>query len=329
MLDILDCIDAGSEYCPCHLAETGECIMCSQLQGRTFCDCRNWKGVCIYQEFVSNRYKKKEQRKSRICSILQRDEIREGLIILKIQTEKDMARELNVPGAYVFLRSSESPEYYDTPMSVMMVDETEGTITTAVQTRGVKTKVLKNINEKIEVRGPYWNGIMGLKYIKQLRNSSVLLVVRGIGQASALPVARKLIVSGNKVEVILDKGRSESSFTEAYFNDLGCGIVHKSLCESKGFKIPSETLEYIKMRIEEKKIKLVYSGGSEKLHEGIAEFLFSLQEKPYFSCSNDAKFCCGEGICGSCHIRLQDGSRIKTCKTQVNPFLLYEGRINR
>ncbi|PKM90656.1 MAG: 2-polyprenylphenol hydroxylase [Firmicutes bacterium HGW-Firmicutes-12] len=327
MLKILDCIDAGSEYCPCHLAETGECIMCSQLQGKTFCDCRSWKGVCIYQEFTNNRYQKREQRQSKLCHILHREEVSEELFILRIKTHKDMARELNVPGAYVFLRSSENADYYDTPMSVMKVDEHEGTITTALQIRGIKTKALKNLNEQIEVRGPYWNGIMGLKYIKGLRGSKVLLVARGVGQASALPVAKKLVISGNKVTVILDKG-SSGIFTETYFNELGCNIVHKPLLEGKGFKIPQETLEYMKMRIQEDEIKLVFSGGSERLHEGIAEFLLSLQEKPYFTCSNDAKFCCGEGICGSCHIRLKDGSRIKTCKTQLNPFLLYEGRIN-
>mgnify|MGYP000921887947 CR=1 FL=1 len=50
----MDCIDCGTEYCPCHLAESGECIMCSQLQGECFCDCVNWKGVCVYQELFNN-----------------------------------------------------------------------------------------------------------------------------------------------------------------------------------------------------------------------------------------------------------------------------------
>ena len=25
--ETIDCIDAGSEFCPCHLAESGECIL--------------------------------------------------------------------------------------------------------------------------------------------------------------------------------------------------------------------------------------------------------------------------------------------------------------
>ena len=27
----IDCIDAGTEYCPYKLAESGECLLCSQL----------------------------------------------------------------------------------------------------------------------------------------------------------------------------------------------------------------------------------------------------------------------------------------------------------
>lgn len=42
--EVIDCIDAGTEFCPCHLAEEGECILCSQLHGKCFCDCVNWKG---------------------------------------------------------------------------------------------------------------------------------------------------------------------------------------------------------------------------------------------------------------------------------------------
>lgn len=30
----LFCVDAGSAYCPCYLAESGECIACSLLRGK-------------------------------------------------------------------------------------------------------------------------------------------------------------------------------------------------------------------------------------------------------------------------------------------------------
>lgn len=70
--EIKDCIDAGSEYCPCHLAETGDCILCSQLSGKKFCDCINWKGVCIYQEFIWNGKKAKEERETYLGKIIKK-----------------------------------------------------------------------------------------------------------------------------------------------------------------------------------------------------------------------------------------------------------------
>ena len=47
----MDCIDVGSENCPCYLALTGDCLICSRLQGKDYCGC-NWAGVCVYNEFI-------------------------------------------------------------------------------------------------------------------------------------------------------------------------------------------------------------------------------------------------------------------------------------
>lgn len=326
MLKIMECIDAGSEYCPCHLAETGECIMCSQLQGKTFCDCRNWKGVCIYQHFVSNREQKKERRSSFSCEILSVNLLSDSAAIMQIKTSKTLARELNVPGAYVFLRSPEDPEYYDTPMSVMAVDEANSTLLMAIAVRGIKTKILSRLAGEISVRGPYWNGLLGLKHIKTLRNSNALLVVRGIAQAAAVPVAKKLMQAGNRIKVILDKGRDDLDFAWDYFVAMGCEITACPVLDGKSLKIPEEARKYITKRLVDEEIKLVYSGGTEKFHEGISSILAALDSDIFFTSSNDAKFCCGEGICGSCHIRLGDGTRIKTCKTQLSPAQLLGGR---
>ncbi|MBZ4654133.1 MAG: Oxidoreductase FAD-binding domain protein [Peptococcaceae bacterium] len=326
MQQILNCIDAGSEYCPCYLAEIEECLMCSQLQGKAFCDCRNWKGVCIYQEYVWNRNRMKEGRRTSLCTILEKKVLMDAVMLLKIQVSRTLARELNQPGAYVFMRDVKNPAFFDTPMSVMRANEEEGTIEIAIQIRGVKTKSLQELGTEILIRGPYWNGLLGLKYLKGLSNGKALLVTRGIAQAPALPVARKLILSGNSVDVILDKGRAGINFTEEYFKELGCQVIHKPVLNGKTLTILEETRELIRQYIVEKGINLIYSGGSDKLHEGIGELLAELKSGVYFTCSNDAKFCCGEGVCGSCHTRLNDGSRIKTCKTQISPVEIFGGR---
>jgi len=327
MQQVLNCIDAGTEYCPCFLAETGECLMCSQLQGKTFCDCRNWNGVCIYQEYVSNRSQMKEHRKTLPCRILKRDIVSDSVIILKIQVNKTLARELSQPGAYVFLRNTKDPDYFDAPMSIMSVDEREGTIEVAIQIKGAKTRALDELNTTdVSLRGPYWNGVLGLKYIKMLQKQKALIITRGVGQAPAVAVAKKLIHAGNHVEVILDQGRAGVNFAERYFRELGCEIQLKPVLNLKTLTLTDEINEYIRQSVLENGIKLVYSSGTDKIHQGICSVLQAMAPDVFFACSNGASFCCGEGICGSCQTRMSDGTRIKTCKTQLNPVEIYGRR---
>jgi hypothetical protein len=86
--EAVDCVDAGTDYCPCYLAETNNCLICSQLQGKVFCDCINWKGVCIYQEFVWNGNKMKEPRENVPVSILEKRFINENILFLKLKKIK-------------------------------------------------------------------------------------------------------------------------------------------------------------------------------------------------------------------------------------------------
>ncbi len=322
---ILDCVDCGTEYCPCYLAESGDCLICSQLQGKEFCDCLNWKGVCVYQEYIWNRSRMKEGRKSLQADILKVEQAAESVFLLTAGVYSTLARELNQPGAYVFLRYPEAPGIFDTPMSIMTADPVAGTVTMAIQVKGVKTKNLSKLNGRVLIRGPYWNGLLGLKNINGLVNSKALLAVRGIAQAPAVPVARKLRSNGNKVIVLLDPGRANLDFAAPLMSELGCTVKTISLLD-KNLQVPAWALEEIRKKIEEHDIKLVYSGGTEKLHEGLSNLLGKLERQIFLICSNDARFCCGEGVCGSCHIRLPGGQRVKTCKTQIDPLEIYAGR---
>jgi hypothetical protein len=44
----------GSDRCPCILSILGECLVCSHLQGKQFCDC-HWSGFCVYINFLYNK----------------------------------------------------------------------------------------------------------------------------------------------------------------------------------------------------------------------------------------------------------------------------------
>jgi dihydroorotate dehydrogenase electron transfer subunit len=334
-MKISDCIDAGTEYCPCSLAETGECIMCSQLQGKVFCDCTNWKGVCIYQEYIWNHSQSKENRQVYRCRILAKEAVSPAVTVFTIQVKRTLARELKEPGAYVFLRIPDYPTFFDLPMSIMSADERAGVIKIAVQERGVKTKYLlqreagrreEQQREEVLLRGPYWNGILGLKYLKSFQKGKALVVVRGIGQAPALPVAKKLLQGGNEVEVLLDRGRIAVDFTGDLFRKMGCRVLEKQLLKREDLTITEETLAYLQDSLLNKGVGLIYGGGSDLLHQGLSRLIQEVERGAFFVCSNNAQLCCGEGICGSCQTRLADGSRVKRCKTQLAALNIYEGR---
>jgi hypothetical protein len=238
----LECIDAGSEYCPCFLAEANECITCSHLQGKEFCDC-NWRGVCIYQEFVWAGNKKKDIRSSYPAVVLEKAQVSPNTIIFKLQVTKTLARELDNPGAYVFMRDKQKPGFFDVPMSVMAVDTIKGEIDVALQVQGAKTKALVGPKNGIVVRGPYWNGILGQRYLKGIRNGNCLVIARGIGQAPAVKVVRYLNRGNSRVRVIIDPGKAGAVFGSEFLKDLPYEIEELDLNSRQGIKVVNNYLK--------------------------------------------------------------------------------------
>ena len=72
------CVDCGSQYCPCHLAYTGDCIKCSLIRGEKTCDCV-WQGICVYNEVQHSNEELVNERKEYSCDILEKSEIAENL----------------------------------------------------------------------------------------------------------------------------------------------------------------------------------------------------------------------------------------------------------
>lgn len=313
----IDCVDAGTDYCPCYLAETNNCIICSQLQGKEFCDCINWKGVCIYQEYIWNGSKGKQIRESLSVNVIEKNEINEKVLFLKLKVSKTLARELNQPGSYIFIRDEKYPQFFDVPMSVMYSDETDGMIDLLIQIRGIKTKVLNKIGETLKIRAPYWNGVIGLKNLKAVAGQNCLIVARGISQAPSVLVAKKLKASNNNIKVLLDEGSSGTSYSKKYYEKLGCDIIKAEILKNKIFDETARQI--IKNIIRDFNIKFIFSGGSDIIHKEILNIIKETDDKILFACTNNANICCGEGICGSCSIRLKDRRSIKACKAQVDP----------
>ncbi|MEW9093784.1 MAG: sulfide/dihydroorotate dehydrogenase-like FAD/NAD-binding protein [Clostridiaceae bacterium] len=322
--EVRDCMDAGSEYCPCHLAESGECLLCSQLRGKDFCDCINWKGVCIYQEFVWNGEKAKDGRCEIQCVLLNKKYIYEDLVLYTISVPHKLAKELNNPGTFVFLRKPDSEYFFSTPISVMEVNIEENRIVLAIEVKGVKTKNLDLLKEgeKILLKGPYCNGVLGLKNLDKSKDGTAVVITRGIGQAPIVPVLKKLYTNNNKIYVLIDSKPYEKIFIDNYIEQYNCEVIDTTVINEKG-EIPSEFKNILISILKNEKVNIVHSSAADIVNYNVLNLIGETVE---FSCCNNGKMCCGEGVCGSCSVKNKYFNIERSCKLQIDPRNILEGR---
>lgn len=328
-----ECIDAGTEYCPCHLAETGDCILCSQLQKCDCCHCEHWKGVCIYQEFVWNNCKAKKMREYHKCKIIEKKIYSDSVVIFTIKAQESLLRDLTPPGSFVFLRKPKDVSLFDFPISLMDVNLKEHTMKLAIQLVGVKTNRIDELkeNDDILIKGPYWNGILGLKHIKECpNNSTCVLIGRGIGQAPMIPVLKALNEKKCRIITIIDKGKYPNVFVDDYIDMYNPQVI---LCNTleKG----DLTLEFKEILLDtliNEKPYLVHCDGADILNYNVMKGIDAVNESEalsheiLYSCCNNAKMCCGEGVCGCCTRKNNDRVLRRMCKMQTDPKYVLEGR---
>ncbi|MDP4144847.1 MAG: sulfide/dihydroorotate dehydrogenase-like FAD/NAD-binding protein [Bacillota bacterium] len=309
--------------CPCHLAETGDCILCSQLSGKNFCDCVNWKGVCIYQEYFWNGCKAKDTRTSYLCRIISKENVEENVIILTLLAKHKLVQDLNCPGGFIFMRNPKSDQFFDAPISIMEADIEENTLTLAIELKGVKTKNIDKLQEddNVLIRGPYWNGVLGLKNVTSTKDSTAILVARGIGQAPMIPVMKKLYSQGNKIIAIIDKGSYKNLFINDYLEM--CNAITHEINMLNGGDLSEEFIKFLTGLTDSEKPEIIHCAGPDILISKVMNFV-----KPgiKFSCCNNAKMCCGEGVCGTCSVRYKGHKVKKLCKVQIDPEYIFKDR---
>lgn len=301
------CVDCGSQYCPCHLAYTGDCIKCSLIRGEKTCDCV-WQGICVYNEVQHSNEKLVNERKEYSCDILEKGEIAENLFLVKIKIPKNLVKHLCSPGAYVLLKSkNRESAIFNTPISVMNVDAENSILEVVIKQVGIKTKTLLDFEDVI-VKGPYFNGIFGVDKICKTKNSNCLVGLSGLSQVNSINVVRKLLENKNTVEVFINKNSIILEEVTEKLNNLGVNIHIIDIEEDKNFII-----DYIKRN----NVSLVYSGGYNPFNKYMKELVDSINKDIALAIANNNLICCGEGICGACTVNL-NGERVKSCKAQIN-----------
>ncbi|MBE3520087.1 MAG: hypothetical protein IMW97_07265 [Firmicutes bacterium] len=306
----LPCFDAGTEFCPCPLAELGHCVACSVLRGENRCDC-GWGGVCIYEEFLRNGRKAVPVRREWEAQVIHREEIVpereasvESAFWFRVRAPEELTRWFVLPGSFAFVRIRGRPEMFNVPLSAM---DREGDILTfACEVLGPKTRDLRReIRPGTEVilKGPFWSGVQGLGAIRAHPAGKSLIVAKGIGQAPAVFLARYLKTRGGAVKALLGPGSLGAIFIEDILAGFGVSVV-------KMPKEPDHNLGRIVEEITSEEYDLVVSSNARHQHKTLWRVIANLPRSPAFAWVSDVTMNCGEGLCGAC----LGGRETRLCK---------------
>lgn len=307
------CVDAGTVNCPCPLAETGDCLICSRLAGKDCCDC-SWAGVCVYNEYIQNGSVVRNRREGKSVPILKKTWYGNDLLVLVLQVSKGFALQAAQPGSFVFLRASEGMPYSDVPVSVMKAEIEEGRLYLALKIFSGKTKAIAEKQDHLFMRGVYRNGLLGKGVSAFYRpglpsQSRWLILTRGTGASPAVNLLRWLPQDAS-VELVAD---SENIGTE-WIRDY----LERCCSECGGLtqvRIVSDSLQSAADRYRQADYDRIVILASDYYIETIASQMEVPAEKLIFS--NNFHMCCGEGICGACSHVTGPGTVKKMCKCRL------------
>lgn len=308
----MDCIDSGTENCPCYLAATGDCLICSRLQGKSCCDCL-WKGVCIYNEFIQGGGHVNNPRQEFNAPILSKQTVLEDLCTLTLSVGRGFALKAALPGSYVFLQAPDGQPYSQAPISIMSTDADRGSITVLVKGISAKTKAICMQEDKLTLRGVYRGGISGLETIQGrfgriLPDSKLLILTKGVGFA---PAVNLLHWAGQQTPAAL-VADTDKIHPQVVWDQLPPEFPKEQvqLASLTQYLEP----EKLHQRIEEEGFTILAVLASDFYIEEFRQLLAHMPKPPAFIYSKNVNLCCGEGVCGACSCVSADGTVYKRCK---------------
>ena len=296
------CVDAGTINCPCPLAETGDCLICSRLSGSDKCDC-SWCGLCIYNEFIQNDKKVPNLRTNEKCRIAEKKWYGEDLLKVVMDVPRGLALKAEAPGSFVFLNTCDEKDFYNVPISVMKVDVQRAQLHVAIKVISAKTKKLAEAEGFLMVRGVYRSGILGggtesfFRYghtTDEKKKEKWLMLTKGIGLAPTVNII-DYIEGKVDIELVIDPEKITDEFVEE--------MIHVN----KTIKPLNELNEYKAADYDK-----VFILASDHYIDVLAARLNVPENKLIYS--NNFHMCCGEGVCGACCHVDEEGRVTKMCK---------------
>ena len=302
------CIDAGTENCPCPLAETGDCLVCGRLSGKDKCDC-SWCGLCIYNEFVQNGKTASNVRKDIKVKIIDKKWYSSDLLMLTVEAERKLVLNAVLPGSFAFLNATEN-SFFSVPISVMKADVQKKQLCFGIKVVSAKTKYLATEENELFLRGVYRNGIFG----DWDAAGKWLIITRGIGISPAVNLMTYL---GDKcdMDIVIDQEKVTEEFVFDCLKMSGSAGEKAKIIIGSLADISSPGIGKIKINdktYDAGKYDKVAILTSNYYIDLLTNMLNIADNKLVYA--NNYNMCCGEGICGACCHVDENGTAATMCK---------------
>ena len=345
------CADVGTRNCPCPLAETGDCLVCSRLSGARECSCR-WAGVCVYNEYMQNGSMVRTKRKARSTGILQRLRQGDDLLMLQLRVPRGFALEASRPGSFLFLKPPGAPEMTSVPVSVMAADVEHESLWVILKIISAKTKALAACEDFLEMRGIYRSGLLGkgAAGMLDLHDPGIsvrkrwLILTKGVGFAPAVNLIRwaagridiHVIADPEKVGDDVIRQQFRAWRPEGHRSEGGrFRLEFQSLAKLLEQPAAASPLQQTDSITTPPPATALHTSGSHDpdlnapcLQQTDYDRIFLLASDYYIKrlsavmkippeklvFCNNVHLCCGEGICGACGHVDAKGNLRKMCK---------------
>jgi NAD(P)H-flavin reductase len=273
------------------------------------------------QELINNGGKARDQHHMMRSTVIYETIYDNAIKVLKLAIPDGNISDFQNIGTFVFIRSKENT-FYDVPISVLRDDIDDGSIELMIQLQGIKTECFRDLKagDNVFLRGPYLNGILGLRALATTHDKDALILCRGLGFFPSLHAIKELQRNNNHVKIYVDAGTLNRSLLKAVKSLFELEINEISFYAPDG-EVSGEAFELLDDALNHN-IGFIHFGMSNYLIKRLVGYVESRNNKEVqLSCINNSHMCCGEGICGACTINTDSNKIVHMCKEQLN---LYE-----
>lgn len=305
------CIDNGHEGCPCTLAQSGNCLVCSRLNGGTCDDC-SWQGACVYALYEQNGRQIIQERKNRLLPIKEVRTYGPNLKVFVLEADKGFCQKAGTAGAFVFVKTPETHDWFGAPISVLKSQPDHGLVHLAVCACGPKTNRVLQETKALHVRGVYYNALSGQRGLL-LDPEETFVFAKGV----AIAPLRNYLDGGSRYSrqlqnmyLFADLEKTGMDFFQDYFGDLAVRAVEIRDFAKEGL-CSLERLDHLeaqclgRARINVLALTSPYYVSQIQRAVGAGKMILRPTE---------GNMCCGEGICGACTKIDAYGRMIRRCK---------------